>query len=652
MATAAEGLTDLIDSMGLAGSAAGDLEEILDQQRSALAGYASALETTAAKVAAATAKTSAASDKALMADNLARMKFQDDNAAAQKKAGEEAQETSKWFSDLSAAGGEQTSTLELLGGAWEAYGGYVKQAGAAVEWVAGKLYDLMATAVALTQEKDALRATFDVFTGGAGDELLGGLEDLAAQLPFTGDALNAWAKKLLAAGISGDALKSAISAIAASTAIMGQAGAQATEGLIKRFAMMAEAGQKVKLDRRILTQLAEAGVSVQALAKALGKTPEELGKVEIAAGDLSAAMQNALIKNGSKALGIMANTWSSISAKLSEGWDDAFEDLGDLVGPFMGQLRSLASEFFAGSTAGGVFKDVIHGVLAPAFEVATRSARALHIAYLNVLIAFLKAKIFLAPVIDALSGIGVSGAIVNVTMYLIAGTAIILAVALGLVALAMFLVLSPFILAGVVIYLVGVGIMKLVGLFSDAAGSFDSLSAKVSESTSSILASIISTVSAAASYLLGLPVAAATAGANFALGLVQGILTGQGPVADAVKALARSAIGAIVGAFQTKSPSRVTDKIGGYFDEGLEGGIREGEGDVADAAQGVGDAAVGGLGKGMSRGKGKGGKAGGGGPTFIFKDCTFGASSQEDVNDMMNAWWETLDASGPEPEPA
>jgi hypothetical protein len=622
----------------------------------------------------------AAADQAMMAENLNRMKVVDNAAAAEEKriadlqkanlAGHDqtaeataglqkqadaAQETSRWFSNLTATGNGSAETVAALREKFEALAPAIATAVVILTAYAAALWSLAKAAVGFTQEKDALRATFDVFTSGGGDTLLAGLEDLASQLPYTADRLNAWAKSMASAVGTGEELKTAIRAVAAAEAIMGKSGASAAEGLIKRFAMMAETGQKVKLDRRILSQLAEAGVSVKALAAALGVAPDKLGQMSIAADKLGAAMQKALIQNGAKSLAVMGNSWASISAKLSEGWDDAFEDLGDIVGPFMAQLRSLASEFFAGGAASKGLGGVVRGVLTPAFEIATRTVRAMHIAYLNMLIAFLQARIFFAPVIDAFNKIGVAGGVVNVAMYLIAGTAIVLAVVFGVLALAAVLIALPFIIFAATVYGVVRAVQYLIGVFSGAIANFDNLKNKVSETGSSIVATIASTLGGVGVLLANLPLIAVQAGANFVIGLVQAITTGQGPVADAVKALARAAIGAITGAFQTKSPSRVTSKIGGYFTQGLTGGIDDGTDDVADAAQGAGDAAIGGLGKGMRKGGKAGSKGdGAGGRTFspTFNNCNFGSMSMQEWRDMMAQWWEELNASGPEPEEA
>lgn len=448
--------------------------------------------------------------------------------------------------------------------------------------------DAAVLAIRLTQEKDALRETFGVLTGqgsSGGQKLLDELEDLAATLPFTADKLNGWAKSLLAAGIQGDALKESIKAVAAATAIMGESGGQAAMGLIKRFAMMAEAGQKVKLDRRILAQLAEAGISVKALAKALGVAPEKLGKLEIGAKELGAAMQRALIQQGAGPLAALGQTWDSISAKLREGFEDAFEDLGDLVHPFMKEIESLASEFFAGGVAAGTWKDVVKSALTVVFEVGTRTVRALHIAFLELQIAFLQVKIALKPVTSALGELGISGKIVSVVMYFIGASALILAAVLGILALAVLLIAAPFIIAGIAIYAVVQAISAVIDFIGEAIDNFDNMQAAVTNWASS----------------------AAQAGANFVSGLVGSLMSGVGAVADAARNLALSAKNAVFGALGIRSPSRVMMRAGMYTSEGLAMGIEQGQADIEAAAGGAAGAAVSGASGGLGARGGTGG---------------------------------------------
>jgi len=555
-----------------------------------------------------------------------------------------------WLTALGASAEQIESVKEGLGGVAEILGPIAAEADvvlAVVGKLASELYELGEAAVKFTQEKDAIRATFDVFTGGQGDALLDGLEDIAATLPYTGDQLNAWAKSMLGAVGPGEKLATAVQAVAAAQAIMGSSGASAAEGLIKRFAMMAETGQKVSLDRRIMSQLAAAGVSVKALADALGVAPEKLGEMKLAADELGAAMQRALIANGQKALAVASNSWGSISAKLTEGWEDAFEDLGDIVGPFMAQLRSLASEFFAGSIASGTLKGGIRDVLTPAFEIATRTVRAMHIAFLNLEIGYLKVRIAIAPVTDAFGKLGASSKIVTVAMYLIGASALIVAAVFAVVALAAALIAAPFIIAAAAAYALYTGVMYLVGVISGAIEHFDNLSSAVSGWAGELVGAVVGAVTGAVGALGAMVSGAATAAGDFVMGLVQGIASGAGAVADAVKGLASGALTSFTSFFGISSPSKVMRHHGkvNIAEEGLAAGIEEG-GDKVEQA--MGDMASPPRTEGGRR-RGRGGGDRVFSPTFT--NCTFGGGLTEAMlRDWMDRWWEEKAAEGPEPE--
>lgn len=499
---------------------------------------------------------------------LGRSKLLDELAQKEKTAADEANAMGSNFSEATDQLGPYLDVIGQIVEGWKKIGRAVVEA--------------MKLAVQLTQEKNALEETFNVFTNGMGGALLDELEDLAAELPFTADKLNAWAKSLLAAGITGDQLKTSIKAIAAATAIMGESGGAAAEGLIKRFAMAAEAGQKISLDRRILTQLASAGVSVAALAKQLGVAPEKLGEMKIGAKELGDAMQKALIAQGAGPLAALGNTWASISAKISEGFDDAFEDLDDLVGPFMAELKSLASEFFAGSVASQGFAGAVKGVLTPAFQFATGAVRWLHLAFLEVEIAVLKVRIALKPVTSALGEIGISSGVVSYALFAMKYILIGVAIIFGVLALAVAAVALPFVIAALAIYGIGKAISYVIGLIGGAIDNFDNIAA-----------------------------AASQAGSNIITGLGNALQSGSAWVIAIAAAVATGIIGAITGPLKISSPSRVMMKLGDYTMQGLALGIEGGQGDVEAAAQGAGMATVSGTQKGAAdAGGGQGGGRG------------------------------------------
>jgi hypothetical protein len=603
---AAEQKANMAAYADAAEAAHGRATHAIEKEKAALAGLAAEQQANMAAYAQA-ADAMAAREKAQMASIAAEQKkaldgHRQDADAAQglKEQREESEGVAREFKALTASGDSAAESLEgvrrMAESAAEAFaiGAVIVAAYATV------LGEAASMAVRLTQEKDQLRATFDALNGaGTGGALLDELEDLAAQLPFTGDKLNAWAKGLLSAGIKGDALQTSIKAIAAATAIMQEGGGVAAEGLIKRFALAAETGAKITIDKKILKQLSEAGVLAGDLAKQLGVAPEKLTGMTVGADKLGSAMQQALIVKGAGPLKALGNTWGTISAKLNEGFEDAFEDLGELVRPFMAEMQSLASEFYAGSAAGEDWKSAIKGALTGAFEVATNFVHFIHRGFLEAQVAVLQFRLALKPVTSLLGQLGAGSAAVNVALYVLKGTCIAIAIVLGVVAVAVGLIAAPFLM-------VGAAILFVVDTLDDAIAHFDDLKTGVSDAGASVLSSVSSFVTGAVSFLLMLPIEAAKAGANFVLGLVQAIAGGSGAVAGAVKGLAMSAVNTITGALQIRSPSRVMMRVGGYVSEGLAQGISGGVPDVTASARSAGMATI----DGVQGGVGAGGSSG------------------------------------------
>ena len=371
---------------------------------------------------------------------------------------------------------------------------------------------------------------------------------------------------------------------------MGEAGAAAAEKLIKRFATAAETGAKVKIDKGILKQLAAAGVSAAALAEQLGVTPEKLNGMTIDAQKMGEAMQAALIKKGKGPLEAMGLTWDVIGAKLRDGFEDLFEDLGPFVQPLMAAIKSLFGEFSAGSTMATGAKSVVVSAMEVLLAVATKVVNGIHLGGLQIYIAWLKVKMAIAPVTSAIASLIPQGTAMTVLIYIVKGLAVvfgILAVAIFIAFLPLIILVAAIVAVGVAIYAIGEAIFAAIGWLADlGSGAID-------------------------------------AAANFIGGLVSGIASGAGAVVDAVKALASSAIGALKGALGIASDSKIAIGVAGHTTSGLAHGLEKGQEDVEAAAKGTGDVAARGLAEGADGApgaKGKaGGKAAGGGVTVIVE---------------------------------
>lgn len=537
--------------------------DLLKEQQDNLSAYAQAADAMAGRASATLASVAAEQQK-----NLAAYAQNAEVSQALKEQGEAAQETSKWFADLSQNADATTESAAGLIAAWEKYGGIVQAVGQAVGFLAGKLFDAAAMAVKLSQEKDQLKSVLDVFTGGpkATGELLDSLNDLATRLPFTSGQMAGWAKNLLAAGISGDVLIGRVEAIGSAVAIMGSAGGSAAETLFKRLQGLADSGGKVELDRKFIQQLQAAGLGVGDLAKQLGVTPEKLKTMTLNAKDLGNAMQNALIAKGVGPLKMLGTTWATISEKVYDAFTGAFEDLGTIVQPFMTELQSLAGEFYSGSIASNDWGDAVKAVLTKVFAAAKEFVNFIHRGFLHAQIAMLQFRIAIAPVTSLLGELRAGAAASWVVMYLLKGTVIVLAIVFGILALAVLAVAVPFILVGVAILFIVRAVQYLAGVISGAVDNFDNLKN-----------------------------AAFEAGSGYITGLGNAIMSGAAWVVGLITGLAASMITAITGPLRIKSPSRVMMQVGAYTTEGLALGINAGVPDVQASARTAGMATINGV---------------------------------------------------------
>lgn len=548
-------------------------------------------------------------------------------------AGQSASGAAKAFDHLKGKAGElveglvpTTGATGALAGALEALGPQGKAVAVVLSvlativiGLASKLWELTKAAVAISQEQDALEATFGALSGLDGkalDGLVDSVSELAASLPFAEGRVQVWAKSLLAAGKQGDALEQSIRAVAAATALMGDQGGAAAETLIKRFAMMAATGQKVKLDRRIMTALAEAGVSAQTLAAELGVPVEQLGKMQLEAGKLGESFEKALMKKGVGALATMSLTWKSITGKLGDAWDDLFEKLGPAVQPLMTAIRDFFSEFSAGTTLQSGAKSVFVSFFTTILGWATRAMRAIHIGFLELQIAALKAYVWAAPLVRLMRDIWTNAVVLR-----------------GIKTILMLLA-APFVLLAGAVVLVVTALVAL-GTAATIAWSFVAAGAAYAMGIIRDAPKILSDFGARAGEI----------GRDFIAGLVRGIASGVGAVVDAVKGVAKSAEEAFTSFFGIRSPSTKMKGHGRQLPAGGAEGVEENAVVLEKAMDGMWQ---------VPSPKGKGQRGGGGGRgkladtiSIVFQGR---ASEFDEFREKAEQWLEQLAAGGPEPE--
>ncbi len=529
--------------------------------------------------------------------------------------GESAARGAERLAPTSGALGAVTDALSALGPKGRAAAAVISVIVTVVTAAAVAFWNLATAAVSVSQAKDALVETFGALGDGTqtGKELFATIEAIADRLPFAGAQTEKWAQSLLAVGKQGPALEQSILAIASATALMGDEGGRAAEGLTKRFALMADTGQKVKLERRLLSQLAEAGVSAKALAAELGLAPEKLGGMSLEAGKLGEAMERALITKGAGALARMSLTWKSITAKLGDAWEDLFEDLGPSVEPLMSAIHDLFSEFAPGSTLVNAGKGVMASFFDTVFGWATRVVRALQIMFLEAQIGALKAYVALAPLIKIFVLIFTNALVlrgIKTILVLIAVAAAAVVVALGAMGAAMAFVGGIFSAVGAVIW---AAVLSIIGAIEGVVETFITGGTKGAE--------------------------------GFITGMVQGIKTGASEVAQAVRDLAATVEKTFTDFFQIKSPSRLMAKHGRQLPAGQAEGVREGAPEVREAMDDLWSpprARAGGAPRASGRAK-------------LAETINFHFQGRrEDFDDFrayIEKWLDQQEAAGPEPEP-
>jgi len=410
----------------------------------------------------------------------------------------------------------------------------------AITATVGALVAMAAAAIQVVQTRAALLATFSALGGGAaqGRATLEMVERLGEKLPFTTDKIAEWAKSLQSAGLQGKSLEHAVKAVAAATALMGDSGGVAAQNLIEK---LAEGGKGADAMLKQIQQgagrsnklLAEMGLMSRDVAKALGKTPEEMKKAKVSADDMRKAIETALRAKGGGALEQLGSTFPVIIAKAKEGLLSLFDKLGPSVAPFMAAIKSLFGEFSKGGNAIKILKPIVTDVFSTLFSWATRAVTFIHDGFQQLEIVGLKVAIALAPIINAIRRFAASENFIRglKVAFVLLGAAIAIAV-LPLIVLGAAVV----IVIGLFVALVA-GAIYLAGVIGGAVtGAFARIKAAV------------------ASFKLPNLAAAAR---NMVASFIAAISAGIGSVVQAMASMGSAAKGALFRALGIASPSKV-----------------------------------------------------------------------------------------------
>jgi hypothetical protein len=444
-------------------------------------------------------------------------------------------------------------------------------------------------AISANEGQRAADGLFDALGQGAitGAEVGDIIDGLRAKTGIAADTLEQYAKAYVTMGITGKAALEGLTLAAASAEALAKGGGKAFTDLFQKVQLAADAGGKLKLPFKALgSTLAAVGLNVGDLAKEMQLTTAQLSD-GLAAGTIDAkkfgdAMQLAVTKKGAGPLKNLANTAANLGATLKEYLGELFEDLGDSIGPFMDEVKSLFQIFDSKTNPSGeALKAGIGGFFKEMFAVLTKVVPMVKHFFLDLIIYGLQAYIALKPIAAAIQAFAESEdgiKAIEMLKTMLIGAAI----AAGIV-------------IGVLIYTGAV----IVGVIALAVGAFAALGMALT---------------LAYQQLLTWGLSATIAAQNFISGLVGGITAGAGQVVAAVKGLAKSAMAAFTGTggIDAHSPSRKMFVAGGYMPAGAALGVEAGTADLEQATQGMALSAVD-AGAGAMGGAGGGAGAGSGG---------------------------------------
>lgn len=491
------------------------------------------------------------------------------------------------------------------------------------------LYKMGAAALEVIAQRNQLLATFGALSGGGagGGKTLAIVEKLGTVLPFATAKIAQWGTELQKAGFQGKALEAAIKAVGAAQALMGDSGAQAAQSLLSTLALGgAQAMQLIATLKRggpeARSQLAEMGLRVEDVARALNMTTAQFKNARLSAKQMAEAIEKALARKAAGPFADLMLTFPVLIQRVREGFLSLFDKLGPAVRPFMKAVKQLFDQFSKGGGAINALKPIVTAVMTTIFGWATKAVGAVS-AIVSWFIKATKAGGMLSGVVGVAKG-----------LFVMFGVAIKMMAVPIMVVVALFrkLFSNATTLQGLktifTLVAVAIGVVVVaVGAVVTAFGMIISLAASVVGALAGLIGSFYA------------------AGAGLIDGLVNGLTGGAGGLIGAITGMASQALAAFKGVFGIASPSKVMLEQG---EKNIAGAAATGVDKGADKM----DASMEKLGpKDMKSGGGKG-KKGGGGDVFNFHDCNFGDRDEVWYRDMFAKIMSELRGEAATPEPA
>lgn len=438
--------------------------------------------------------------------------------------------------------------------------------GAAVLAVGALVVKGVELALSASDAKGDMILLFDTLGDGAfkGEQAVAMFDKLGAATGQTREKLAKTAQAFAAMGVTGVDHLEKLTLAAVSAGELAKGGGEAFELMYKKIAASQATGQALKIPLKGLGSLADMGLRVDDVAKAMGISAAELGS-QLAAGTVDAkrfgdALQKSLVDKGAARVADAATDLENVWARAKESVSKFFEDIE--IGPFATEVAKLFGILDAGTDTGKILKSGVAGFFKEVLALATKAVPVVREFLTELIIGGAAAYDTLLPVAQAIRNFAASDA-GQLAIDGITSALKLMAIAAGVVLVTL----------GAVVALVGgtVAALAQLGVAIVAAGGL-----------------IIEA-------LAGWQVAAVNAGNDFVRGLVSGIVGGLPSVVGAVQGLASSATNAFTSAMGIASPSKVMAGLGEHLGGGVAAGVESSAGTVESATQGMAASAVGGV---------------------------------------------------------
>lgn len=432
--------------------------------------------------------------------------------------------------------------------------------GTVVGGIVGGIKSLMGFAMACAEGRERTITLYNALADGqaTGEEVAGMIGKLADKIGWTGGMLKPFAKELMAMGHRTlPDLRRELVAVASAQALMGEEGGGAYMALAKKIEIAVEGGNKLKLSSKALgRELASVGLSLGDVAGVMGMSGEKLAKAlkagTVEADKVGEAIRNTVTQKGKGALEQFRNSLDGIGNRFHTLISRLFSKVD--VKPFLNALNEIVDAFGLSTKSGQGMVSTLNGF----FVFAGDAVKWLTLAFLDFAIFILGG---IVAVKRFFSEAGTGSAIIDgITASFKAMQTVVELVAAAL---------EPVVWAIKEISSIGADVPK---------------TAPISRKTEKSMQASIDAMSLED---MGVPTSSGEEGGKaFTGGVAEGVRSGQGEVANEVKAMGKKMGKDLKDSLDAHSPSRVTMAIGGMFSQGFARGIR---GDVPSATSAVRD---------------------------------------------------------------